>query len=171
MRPQYLLAFATFFAAFMVMHAGGMPTPTMSHEQMMEQADVVVEGEVVGVNLERREFNKVYPSYEEGDFSVWFLVDRTLKGSYQPNQTLQYRVNAYMEGPWSEPYRYFIYHGTGEAISPGTHLRLYLVWDKQEGQFKRVDFNSGFRVLKKSTDIPPREVGSPRFSKKWLKKH
>ena len=135
----------------------------------MKAADVVVEGQVIGATLTKRWIGNrpgVDIGYEQGHFEVWFLIAKAIKGHYQKQQTLQYFVRAHMEGMWkTPPPSGFVYEGTGDAITPGTKLRLYLNWDEKHKRYERVHFNSGFVVLGKSDAKYPETVGVPAFVK------
>ena len=135
------------------------------HKHMMEISDVVVEGQIIGVTLVNRWIGNtpgVDVGYEMGEFEGWFLISKTLKGGYKVNQTLQYFVHAYKEGLWdSSPPRSFVYRETESLITPGTKLRLYLVWNPEIRKYERVHFNSGVVFIDSSEQKYPTEVGVP----------
>ena len=59
-------------------------TTVLDHRQMMEMADVVVEGQVIGVTLVKRWVGKESwnRGSEMGEFEGWFMISKTLKGDY-----------------------------------------------------------------------------------------
>ncbi len=141
--------------------AYAVPVERLDHGKMVKAADVVVEGQVIGVTLTKR---WVDMGYEHGYFSAWFLVSKAIKGNYQKHQTLEYFVTAYTEGKWKHFGKRFVYRGTGLAITPGTRLRVYLKWDEEHKRYRRVHFNSGFEVLEVSCQKYPETVGVPLFA-------
>jgi hypothetical protein len=169
MRPGAIFLVASCFGFWCLPQVLTVPVPRLSHEEMMQAADVVVEGRVVGVTLTRRWIGDrpgVDIGYEHGHFEVWFFITKAIKGHYQKNQTLQYSVRAYMEGKWNNlPPMGFVYEGTAHAVTPGTTLRVYLKWDEEHKRYQRVHFNSGFVVLEESDNRYPDTVGIPAFAK------
>jgi hypothetical protein len=141
----------------------GLPTPKMSEEEMMKACDVAVEGRITTVKLAKRWMGDrpgIDSGYEYGNFECSFLVQINLKGKFESGQTVQYAVEAYMEGKWDNPSsRRFVYEGTQAAVSPGSKLRLYLKWNPDKKQYERVHFNSGFTVLWASDEKFPKKDG------------
>jgi hypothetical protein len=168
MRKQFvpLVGLCVWFGC--VLDAVAIPTPRLSHDEMLKMADVVVEGEVIGVALTKRWIGDragIDTGYEQGDFESWFLITKVVKGDYQKDQTVQYFVHGYMEGKWKNPPPMgFVYEGTAAAITPGTKLRVYLKWNAKERRYERVHFNSGFEVLEESAQKYPTKVGAPVFA-------
>jgi hypothetical protein len=141
----------------------GIPTPTMSEEEMLKACDVAVEGQITAVKLAKRWLGDrpgIDTGYEHGTFECSLLVEKGLKGKFKPGETVRYTVEAYMEGRWDNPpQRGFVYEGTQAAVTPGTKLRLYLKWNAEKKEYQRVHFNSGFTVLAASNEAFPKKAG------------
>jgi hypothetical protein len=148
----------------------GASTPKMSEEEMTKVCDVAVEGQVTAVTLVKRWVGNrpgIDIGYEYGNFECSLLVEKSLKGKFKPGETVQYTVEAYMEGKWDKPRpRGFVYEGTQAAVTPGTKLRLYLAWNPDKKQYQRVHFNAGVTVLESSKKSFPRNEGETIYAEK-----
>lgn len=153
---------AMFVMSTWAMPPVGMPTPTMSEDEMTVAADIVVEGTITDVALLKRWMGERLGSdigYEYGLFQSTLRISRVLKGRLKVGDTVRYVVQAYKEGKWDdEPARQFVYEGTKDAITPATKLRVFLKWNAEEKRYERVHFNSGFVVLEPSDKEIPTTV-------------
>jgi hypothetical protein len=143
------------------------PNPQLSEEEMLKEADLVIEGRVVGVVLTKRwtgDRPAVDQGYEQGNFKSWVLVTKAVKGPAGINDTVEVFTHAYKEGKWSEVRR-FVPEGTEAAITPGNRVRFYLRWNAKNRRYERVQFNSGYVLLEGSKEKHPTRVGQPALSR------
>jgi len=146
----------------------GVPTPTLTEEQLLDVADIVVEGDIIGVVLTKKWIGDrpaIDTGYEQGNFKTWLLITKAIKGKISENDTVEFFTHAYMEGKWEVKKR-FIYEGTVDAIVPGNKIRIYLKWNSEERRYERVHFNSGIVLLKRLGGAYPTEIGKPALLEK-----
>jgi hypothetical protein len=138
------------------------PTPILSEKEMIKEADLVVEGRIIGVVLTKRWVadDGGARGYEQGHFKSWVLVSKVLKGPAAANDTIEVFTHAYKEGKWSKVRR-FVYEGTEAGITPGNRMRFYLRWDAKLRRYQRVHYNSGYLLLERSKGKYPTMVGRP----------
>lgn len=146
--------------------AWALPTPAMSEAEMLKAADLVVEGEIIGVVLAKRWTGTtagVDQGYEMGDFKSWVHVTKVLKGPSTVDDAVEIFTHAYKEGQWSRGGE-FVYAETETAITPGNRVRFYLKWDPKLRRYERIHFNSGYIPLKRGKGKHPTKVGEPALA-------